>query len=68
MGDELLRTRELTRRLGYRDKRAVLSLFRGAWRVPGGTVMLPGRGRSGYEFALPSSFFEKWRKGREVAQ
>ena len=55
------------RRLGYRDKRAVLALFSGDWKVPGGTKMLPGRGPSGYEYALPASFFEKWLKGKEVS-
>lgn len=67
MSDDVLRTAELTRRLGYRDKRAVRALFSGAWNVPGGTMMLPGRGKSGYEFGLPRAFFEKWLKARSVS-
>lgn len=64
----MLRTRQLMQQLGYRDKKAVLRLFAGPWKVPGGTVMLPGRGPSGFEYALPASFFEKWLKSREVSQ
>lgn len=65
--DTLLRTKELMRRLGYTDRRAVLRLFRKVWNVKGGTRMLPGRGKSGYEYAVPALFFEKWLQSREVS-